>query len=176
MEPLPLILLVQKLPIGREKRVFIGEGGELRKDYVLKKKVFKMIKLISSNSKKYELFQDYHQLCDYINKAEMLKGLRSDKTVWRFTYRKYETLSFLYHRAPSLMEFCTPIEKEALDKKLGLIEIVKGDEKNITQILLNRSTYKESIKRDWCHEYCKEHGLTISEMVSKNHNFYEVKI
>ncbi len=126
-----------------------------------------MIKLISSNSKKNELFQDYQQLCDYINKAEVLKGLRSGKTSWSLAYRKYETLSFLYHRAPSLMEFCTPIEKEALDKKLGLIEIVKGDEKNMTQILLNRGTDKERIKRDWCHEYCMEKGLKISEIKSR---------
>ena len=123
-----------------------------------------MIKITGLTNKKYEFFQNYHDLCEYINKTERFKALGSGKTGWKFGRRSFEALSFFGSRCPkSFEELCTPEEKEALVKGLGLIEILKGDEKPLTQILYTQGLDVTSLKREWCFDYCLEHGYTVLE-------------
>lgn len=130
-----------------------------------------MIKIINLINKKQEFFQNYHDFCEYINKTERFKTLESGKKRWRFSRRKHETLSFVYDRIPrSFEEVFTPQEKEAFEKGLELIEIFKGDEKNPEQILFTTHLDIESLKRDWCRDYCLEHGYEISEWEEKKLN------
>ena len=133
-------------------------------------KVFKMIKLINSTNGKYGFFKNYHELCEYINNVERFKALDSGKIKWRFSRRKYETLSFVYYRIPkSFEEIFTAKEKEAFEKGLGLIEILQGDEKNPTQILFTSHLDTESLKRNWCHDYRLVHGYTVfDERINKH--------
>lgn len=106
-----------------------------------------------------KLFKGYSELCNYINRIENIKALYSENKPWSFVRRRYETLCFLHERNISL----TLKEHEAIEKKRGLIEIVKGNREHITQILFSRYFDIEALKRDWCYEYCIEHGLQISE-------------
>ena len=124
-----------------------------------------MIRLTNLTSKRHELLlRSYHELCEHINKIERLKSLETARPRWSFVRRKHETLSFVYCKFPKAFEeIFTPQEKEAFEKGLSLIEISKGDEKNVDQILLTPQLDTASLKRKWCHDYCVEHGYMISE-------------
>lgn len=128
-----------------------------------------MIKISLTNGE-HKLFTNYHQVCDYINALERRKVLKPEEETWSFTRRRYETLHSLYYRNPSLKNFLTLKEKEAVEKEMGLIEIVKGNRGHIIQFLFRSCLDIEPLKRDWCKEYCKVHGLMLSEfdLVVKN--------
>ena len=113
------------------------------------------------------LFENYHQVCDYINAIEKRKESDPGEKVWRFMRRRYETLSSLYYRTPSLEDYLTAKEKEAVKKELGLIEIVKGNREHITQFLFTSRLDVEPLKMDWCKDYCVERGFKLSEWVMK---------
>ena len=121
-----------------------------------------MIEVKTPNGDK--LFKGYNELCNYINGVEMRETFVSAKKPWSFVRRKYETLFSLCERDISL----TIKEQEAIEKKRGLIEITRGNKRSVTQILFSRHVDIENLKRDWCYEYCLEHGLQISEWVVKN--------
>ncbi len=125
-----------------------------------------MIQIIPTNGKR-KLFTNYHDACEYINAIEKRKILESGKKIWSFIRRRYETLYSLYYRNPSLKDFLTPKEKEAVENEMGLVEIVKGNREHITQFLFTRRLDLEPIKRDWCREYCIEHGFGLSELVEE---------
>ena len=111
----------------------------------------------------HKLFTNHHQVCDYINAIERKKALESGVKTWSFTRRRYQTLYSLYYRNPSLKDFLTLKEKEAVEKEMGLVEIIKGNREHITQILFTSCLDIEPLKRDWCKEYCETHGLIHSE-------------
>lgn len=126
----------------------------------------KMIKIIPINGK-HKLFGSYHELCSYINNIERRKPLEPDSKIWSFIRRRYETLYSLYYHSPSLKDFLTAEEKEAVKNQMGLVEILKGNREHTTQLLCKNHFDMEPLKRDWCQEYCKEHGLKICELVEK---------
>lgn len=124
--------------------------------------------IIKQLNKEDKILKDYDQACDYINRIERRKALKTGKIDWLFTRRRYEAISSLYYRTPPLSrDFFTSKEKEAVEKEMGLIEIWKGDKENFIQILSNFKLDVEPLKRNWCQEYCKEHGFEICELVEK---------
>lgn len=122
---------------------------------------------ITTVSGEHKLFESYHESCSYINNVEGRKASESGEKNWMFIRRPHQTLSTLYYRSPSLRDFLTPKEKEAVEKRLGLIEILEGDSKNFTQILCTSYLDTEPLKKNWCQEYCAKHGWEISEFVKK---------
>ncbi len=81
-----------------------------------------VIKITLTNGE-HKLFTDYHQVCDYINAIEKRKAPESGEETWSFIRRRYETLYSLYYhyRNPSLKDFLTLKEKEAVEKEMGLV-------------------------------------------------------
>ena len=124
---------------------------------------FQTVIKITLNNGERKSFRDYHQVCDYINVIERRKALQSNEETWSFIRHRYETLYSLYYRNPSLKDFLTLKEREAVEKEMGLVEIVKGNRERTVQFLFRSYTDIEPLKRDWCKEYCKTHGLTLSE-------------
>jgi hypothetical protein len=61
----------------------------------------------------------------------------------------------------------TQKEREAVEKQSGIVEITKGNRDHITQIIFTKNLDLEPLKRDWCKEYCLEHGFEMSEWVRK---------
>jgi hypothetical protein len=115
-----------------------------------------------------KLFTDHHQSCEYIKSIEQKKIISDPKAkIWRFVRRPYETLSYLYYRTPSWKAFLTQKEREAVEKQSGIVEITKGNRDHITQIIFTKNLDLEPLKRDWCKEYCLEHGFEMSEWVRK---------
>lgn len=125
-----------------------------------------MIMITTANGED-RLFEDYHQVCSYINSIERRKISDSEARIWSFTRYRHETLCSLYYRTPSLKNFLTAQEKEAVEKEMGLVEIVKGNRENITQLLVTNRIDVEPLKRDWCKDYCIDRGFKLSEWVIK---------
>ena len=123
-----------------------------------------MIMMTVSNGEQ-KLFKDYNDVCNYINSIERR---RPGGMVWRFIRRRYETLLPLFYHIPSLENFLTPKEKEAIEKEVGLIEIVKGNRNHITQFLFTSRLDLEPLKRDWCKDYCVDRGFKLCELVVEN--------
>jgi hypothetical protein len=125
-----------------------------------------MIKItIASGEDK--LFEDYHQVCSYINSIERRKISDSGARIWSFTRYRHETLYSLYYRTPPLKNILTPKEKEAVEKEMGLVEIIKGNREHITQLLVTNRVDVEPLKRDWSKDYCAERGFKVYELVMK---------
>lgn len=128
----------------------------------------KMIKIFNPISNEQKVFENYHQSCNYLTEIEKKKAPLTGELRWMFIRRRHETLSTLYYRSSSLLKnFFTPKEKEAIEKELGLIEILKGDKEKLTQILCTPHLDTEPLKRDWCHGYCEEHGFELTEWLPK---------
>jgi len=125
-----------------------------------------MIQIIPTNGK-HKIFKNYHDACEYINAIEKQKALESGERKWMFIRRPHQALSALYYRSPTLRDFFTIKEKEAIEKELGLIEILKGDNENFIQILCTPYLDIEPLKRNWCQEYCAKHGMEIFEFVKQ---------
>lgn len=121
-----------------------------------------MIKITLAN-REHKLFTNYHQVCDYINTIERKKALEPEAKIWSFIRRRYETLYSLYYRNPSQKDLLTPKEREAVEKEMGLVEIIKGNREDIIQFLFRSHLDLEPLKKDWCKEYCKAYGLIHSE-------------
>jgi hypothetical protein len=127
-----------------------------------------VIKITPTDGKE-RLFTDHHQVCNYIKNIEKQKILEPGaKKIWSFIRHRYETFYSLYYRNPSFKDFLTQKEKEAVEKEMGLLEIVKGNSEDTTQILFTPDLDIEPLKRDWSKKYCIEHGFTYSEFVLKN--------
>jgi hypothetical protein len=125
-----------------------------------------IIKIAPTNGKD-RSFENYHQACSYINSIERRKTSESGEKIWSFTRYRYETLRSLYYRPPSLENILTSKEKEAVEKEMGLIEIIKGNREHITQLLVTNRMDVEPLKRDWCMDYCVERGFNLCELVMK---------
>ena len=125
-----------------------------------------MIMITTTNGED-RLFEDYHQVCNYINSIERRKISDSEARIWSFTRYRHETLCSLYYRTPSLKNVLTSKEKEAVEKEKGLVEIIKGNRDHITQLLVTNRVDIEPLKRDWSKDYCAEHGFKVCELVMK---------
>jgi hypothetical protein len=126
-----------------------------------------MIK-VSSIEGKQKVFESYHQVCEYLNGIERKKAVEKGEMSWMFIRRPYESISTLYYTSPLWKSRLTQKEREAVEKRLGLVEIRKGDRKNFIQILYRSFLDMEPLKRNFCQEYGKEHGFEIMEFVSRN--------
>lgn len=113
------------------------------------------------------LLPTYSDVCEYLNRIERRKASETGENVsWCFLRRRYETLAIFYYRTPPLKkDFFTQKEKEAVEKETGLIEIMKGSPESLVQVLLTQNLDIEPLRKDWCQEYCKNHGLDICELV-----------
>ena len=133
-----------------------------------------MIKITQPNGED-RFFENYHQVCDYINGIERRRESESGtkkawsgtKKAWSFVRRQHETLRHLYYGTPLLKDILTQKEKEAVEKEMWLLEIVKGNREHVTQLLVTNRFDVEPLKRDWCNDYFLDCGLSLSEWFMK---------
>jgi hypothetical protein len=126
-----------------------------------------MIRITQSNEKQHRIFENYHDVCNYLNGIEKNKAIETGEVNWMFIKRQHKTISMLYYASPSWKDRLTDKEKEAVEKQLGVLEIKKGSKRNFTQILYTPSLDIEPMKRNWCYEYCDEHGFEITDLVPR---------
>jgi hypothetical protein len=85
----------------------------------------KMIQIRTDNGE-VKFMSNYNEVCDYINRMERRKASETGNVRWIFTRRGYETIANLYYRTSQLDKgFFTAKEKEAIEKNVGIVEILK---------------------------------------------------
>jgi hypothetical protein len=112
--------------------------------------------------------ENYDDLFQYIREKERLKlrGVQAEFwDSWNFTYFSPQQVS------ANIEQFQpTEIVKEAQKRKLGFIEICRGDPQSSIEILATHDTDIEALKKQWCVEYCDAHHYIIVENFSTPHN------
>ena len=139
-------------------------GFEAKVRINITKRRFKaMIEIFNSKAEKLGAFKNYRQLFWSINKIERLKLLKGKyqygQSNWCFLYRPYEKLSMVYHHMISKPP--TPIEKQAHEKQLAIIDIYQGSYDSYTQILVTPELDIDRLRKNWCRAYCKAQGYIV---------------
>ena len=123
-----------------------------------------MIEIFNEINEKVGSFQSYNGLFKYIREREKETLIRTGQTDWRFTIHGHERLSCLYWRAIKALDtLFTEKEMEAFNNELNLLEMCMGDYDNPTQIILTPDINVKEIRKNWCRDYCLEHGYIFSE-------------
>ena len=125
-----------------------------------------MIEIFNENKGSTESFQSYDALLKHIKEIEKQKQLKTrmknDRELWSFIIHPNQRLSSVYWRAIKATSILlTEKEQDAYEKGLNLLEMCKGDEDNSTQIILTPDIDVDEIKKNWCRDYCLNHGFII---------------
>ena len=127
-----------------------------------------MIDVFNPKSEKVMSFKSYDELLEYIKGIERDKQFESrlklPKDSWSFTIHSNQRLSSVYWRAIKATNILlTDQEQNAYEQGYNLLEICKGDVKDMDQIILTPDIDIEGLKIGWCHDYCSKHGYTFIE-------------
>ena len=127
-----------------------------------------MIDVFNPKSEKVMSFKSYDELLEYIKGIERGKQFESrlklPKESWSFTIHSNQRLSSAYWRAIKATNILlTDQEQNAYEQGYNLLEICKGDVKDMDQIILTPDIDIEGLKIGWCQDYCSKHGYTFIE-------------
>ena len=53
--------------------------------------------------------------------------------------------------------------QEAWEKQLTIVDVCKGDFKDLKQVVVHSAAQIEALQQDWCADYCAAHGLSLKE-------------
>lgn len=122
-----------------------------------------MIQVFSSDQKAIGQFKDYDQLVKHLNTLENDKlsqcSSRAPSETWSFAIYSHKRLSYIYYK--TLERSFNQAGKEAFEQELDLIEIYKGTFQNPLQIPASKDVDVQSLKEDWCHDYCEAHNYLL---------------
>jgi hypothetical protein len=123
-----------------------------------------MIDIFNNDNGHIESFQSYDGLLKYIKEIEKEKFIETGKRGWDFTIHSRKTLaSFYWYAIKALDILLTEKEQEAYENGLNLLEMCRGDENNLVQVILTPNVNIREIMKDWCLEYCSSNGFTLIE-------------
>ena len=122
-----------------------------------------MIELLPLNATLTIQFENYPELFDYLMTIENLKPLVKHSNFryrnWSFTVYSPQQVTILYaYRA-----FPSPALKKAFEENLPLIEICAGDYESPLYVVVTPNVDMDSIKKNWCIDYCAFHHLLVRE-------------
>jgi len=154
-------------------RIVFCFGFEAKAWINITKRRFKaMIEIFNSKDEKLGAFKNYRQLFWSINKIERLKLLKGKypygQSSWCFLHRPYEKLSMVYHHM--IEKPPTPIERQAYERQLSIIDIYQGSYDSFTQLLVTSDLDIDRLRKNWCRAYCKAKGYIIGRREIKNNN------
>ena len=132
------------------------------------RKAKEMIEVFNPKSEKVMSFESYDELLEYIKDIERDKQfenrLKLSEDSWSFTIHSNQRLSSVYWRAIKATNILlTEQEQNAYEQGCNLLEICKGDVKDMDQIILTPDIDIESLKVSWCQDYCSKHGYNFIE-------------
>jgi hypothetical protein len=111
------------------------------------------------------VFKNYDALLTHIKDIEKTKFLATSKEEnWIFTIHPYERFAEFYWRAVKAINILlTEKEQDAYEKGFNLLNIRKGSQNGLDQVILTPDVNVKEIKKSWCHAYCLENGSIIFE-------------
>ena len=125
-----------------------------------------MIEIFNEVKGSTESFESYDALLRHIKEIEKQKQLETrmenDREFWNFIIHSNQRLSSVYWRAIKATSILlTEKEQDAYENGLNLLEMCKGDQDNPTQIILTPDINLKEITKNWCRDYCLNHGYII---------------
>ena len=128
-----------------------------------------MIEIFNSKGEKLGAFRNYKQLFWSITKIERLKLLKGKyqygQSNWCFLRRPYEKLSMVYYHM--IEKHPTPIERQAYERQLDMIDIYQGNYDSYTQLLVTPDLDVDLLRKNWCRAYCKAQGYYFDKRVDQ---------
>ena len=111
------------------------------------------------------VFKNYDALLTHIKEIEKVKFLTTrQEEGWVFTIHPYERFAEFYWRAIKAINILlTEKEQDAYEKGFNLLNIRKGSQNGLDQIILTPDVNVKEIKKSWCQDYCLENGCMIFE-------------
>jgi hypothetical protein len=53
--------------------------------------------------------------------------------------------------------------QEAWEKQLTVVDLCKGDFKELQQVVVQSAAQIEALQQEWCADYCAAHGMSVKE-------------
>ena len=115
------------------------------------------------------VFKNYDELMGHIKEIEKAKFLKTKQEEdWIFTIHPCERFAEFYWRAIKAINILlTEKEQDAYEKGFNLLNIRKGNQSGLDQVILTPDVNVKEIKKGWCQDYCLENGYMIFEKSSK---------
>lgn len=125
-----------------------------------------MIWIFKSDRASAGFCENYEDFFQYIREKENIKSFEDQLMFghpWSFTTFTPQQVSTIYLN----MKQSQPIKilKKAYLKKLGLLEIYRGDPQKCMEVLVTPDVDIEVLKREWCLEYYNTHGYIVMENI-----------
>jgi hypothetical protein len=120
---------------------------------------------IFNEAKEKLVFKNYDALLKHIKEIEEEKSVKTGQEEnWVFTIHPRERFAEFYWRAIKAINILlTEKEQDAYEKGLNLLNIRKGNQHGLDQIILTPDVNVKEIKKSWCKDYCSQHGYTFIE-------------
>jgi hypothetical protein len=119
--------------------------------------------LIKNDQSVPEPFNNYIQIYKHIVHTENSKPLANNsepnKQLWSFLLLSPDRIRRLINILS--METNAEILYKAYELELPVLEICRGNPKNVEQILVTEDINQAQLQKDWCDEYCKAHNIRI---------------
>lgn len=126
-----------------------------------------MIWIFKSDRASASFCENYEDFFQYIREKESIKSLEDQLMFghpWSFATFTPQQVSTIYLNMKQSQP--TKILKKAHLKKLGLLEIYRGDPQKCKEVLITPDVDIEALKWEWCLEYCNTHGYIVTENIS----------
>jgi hypothetical protein len=124
-----------------------------------------MLKLSKNDGTPIDNFENYTEFLKYIMDQENVKLLKGHpefgQTKWSFLYFPWERVLELYHVLKK--EYNLETLSKALQEGSGIIEVCRGDERDLRLIIASPDVDIEGHGKDFCDDYCHAHNLIITE-------------
>jgi len=124
-----------------------------------------MLKVFGLSKEKIGIFDDYDNFLNFITALENQKLLEVSPSFgrgyWAFAEYSQEKLQKIC--AWIKPGYLTTVQTKALEQKLGLVEICRGDPGALQEIPVTPELDVEELKNTFCLDYCREHGWRLIE-------------
>jgi hypothetical protein len=124
-----------------------------------------MLRVFDFDKKSVGAFEDYDAFLEFITGLENQKLLEAHPSFGRGYW------AFAYYSPEKLKDVCawikpgylTTIQAKALEQKLGLIEICRGDPVALQEVPVTPELDVEEFKKKFCLGYCRQCGWRLIE-------------
>lgn len=124
-----------------------------------------MLQLAKKDGTPIKVFDSYTELYQHITHQEYAKLGKSPpeswKTGWSFQVLSPENVAHLINTLKK--SYNEKLLCDAWHRQLPFVEICEGNYEKVHQVIVEPNVNIEALREDWCHDYCKAHGMDITE-------------
>ena len=120
---------------------------------------------IFNEAKEKLVFKNYDALLKHIKTIEKERFLKTgQEEEWVFMIHPHESFSEFYWRAVKAINILlTKKEQDAYENGFNLLNMRKGNQDDLDQVILTPDVNVKEMKKSWCHSYCLKNGYMVFE-------------